>query len=89
MTQTYTGTQRVPQADVVDPVDLASSEDLRAFLEYVEKAIAEKMNRQSDAVKQLLLEGYGNIEVRLKVHRGKLVVADVSIGTTYKLTEER
>jgi hypothetical protein len=82
-------TPLAPQAHVTDPVELATAEDLRLFLEYVERSISEKMNRQSAAVKDLLLEGYGNITVMLKVKKGQLVVADVLIGTTYDLEKER
>lgn len=89
VTLTSSASPPVPQENTVPPVVPATSEDLRLFLEYVEKAISDKMNRQSPAVQELLLEGYGDITVSLKVQRGRLVVANVHVGTQYKLDKDQ
>lgn len=85
--QDYTG----PQAHIipVPPAEMATVDDVVVFLRQVESAISDKMNRQSPAVKEMLLQGYGDITVHLKVQRGLLQVAHVNIGTTYKVDDGR
>ena len=66
-------------------VSLATADDLRTFLSYLNETVDEALVKRKATVRDLMEEGYGDLTIQLTLQGKRFVVATVTIGVKEKL----